>query len=151
MRNPNKICTAPLVWPDQQELINIARFVELVLGGAEFLHSTLPCLTVRTGLTGWLAGMWLGRSGYVSHSHKHMPEMKRLPIAMQNKETHRGSCWDLSHTLRHATDEPWAGTHLLRPGGGEILCTRSDRLWDPSTLLYNGSRASLAGDKADRE
>jgi len=33
------------------------------------------------------------------------------------------------------------------PAGGEIFRTRPDRPWDPSILLYNGSRLSFPGVK----
>jgi len=37
------------------------------------------------------------------------------------------------------------------PGGGEIFFTRSDRPWEPLTLLYNGYRAIPGGGTADAQ
>ena len=50
------------------------------------------------------------------------------------------------HVLSHAvlSNTGWT-VRGLNPGGGEIFSTRSDRSWDPPSLLHIGYRVSFPG------
>ena len=66
------------------------------------------------------------------------------------------SCTDTTSLLLRLTNELTKVARnpqliILNPfaGGGEIFRTRTDRLWDPPSLLYNGYRVFPRGKAAE--